>query len=445
MPPGSGNVFAPLRIEILQGSAMCEQKMLLSIQYGVSDQDWCEMSCSLDPSCRFMWAGTLENGKQCRLYRDCEILVQPESARGTLVALPGSNARYCQRADPGECWVVQQRRDFLGAGTGRFGGSCLYEALAQQCDWHLMLGMQSVGSCYQCDYAILDDMGWQDKRPLPSTFMSGQQLGVSCWAERYAPATPATKPGQPPKNLTVTCAAGKWLDLSGSPARTAFACSPCVQLVRKGYATYFLQNHQELYFTPSMGIQLLVDNQHPQAIDDDHGTLVPAKRLCLRYDVSGVSDTTCPDLQRVASTPGPGEAPGCKAPPDEPFLCQVSASGFVSACLFKRGGFWQLEDLSVVCPPGIVLSDYAIPCPDAEVPGQGSRALSRGGGDVGDAAAGLLQLYRKASCYAPSPVVQNSNYTTRTRNGTEYPYPPWELFSIFVYVKTQEDTNNYYC
>ena len=343
VPPGSNNAFTPLVVRLLAGGPMCPQDDLLDIQYGSVDVTQCQAHCEIK-ACNFFWAGSIHGGKQCRLYKACQFLVQTENAQGSLMAVSRTE-KFCHRADPKKCFGSYFRRRFLGAGTEPSslavvpGGRCPYEDLASQCDWQLILGGPvqvpcisfrvhvsavvelvygcrgsmvlvsnpggPVQDCYRCDYALVDagDMGWQQKRPLPKAFVSGQQLRIACWSAHYTPVTAASVPGTVPDSYTVSCAGGSWFGPSGR-ALEEFACSPCLQLAQPGYATHQSQHQQELYFSPSVKMQVIVDGGQQAALSlpSSHSSpvTVAAPKGCLYYYVDATSVVGC-QLDRLTS------------------------------------------------------------------------------------------------------------------------------------------------
>ena len=173
------------------------------------------------------------------------------------MAAPSLGQKYCYRADPEKCFGERVRRDFLGAETGEPQpphGGCPYVELAKQCDWLLMLG-GPVQKCYRCEYAVLEDGNdsWKHRRPLPSTFPSGQLLRIKCWAEQYAPVTPATLPGKAEGEYTASCAAGSWFGPSGTLSE--FACGACIQLVQHVYLAYQSQHRQDIHVDSLLALQ----------------------------------------------------------------------------------------------------------------------------------------------------------------------------------------------
>ena len=411
VPPGSQNLFRPQSVQILQGSAMCQQESLLTIKYGSNDVTACQVACSTQHGCLFFWAGSVHGGKQCRMYSACEALVQPENAQGSLLAaFSNQSSNVCHRADPQQCFAIRLRRMFLGAGTGGHlpGGGCPFEALARQCDWHLMLGMTAVQACYQCDYAFLDDRDWQHKRHLPSSFPSGQQLRISCWEERYAPVTLAETPGLAADSYTVTCAGGSW---SGPAGRllSEFSCGACVQLVQPRYDTYYVQQHQELYFTPSVVTGILVDGQEPMFVNSSAELMAIAQmQTCLRYTRSSGDEACLALVERTSVEVGNRT---CEPPQGQWFLCTASGD----RCLFDLGNqpgapleLYKLGEFFGACPRGICHRDYTAPCADSEL-------------QLAVAETSLLQLKAKRErCYVPVKVARAASFTTKTRNGTDY-------------------------
>ncbi|CAE6961785.1 unnamed protein product [Symbiodinium natans] len=380
VPPGSSNVFSPPHITISEGAAFCEQAELLTVVYGESTPQPCLAKCQLEPNCTFFWAGTLDGSKQCRLYSGCRTLVLTSNARGTLAAIPSAQDKYCVRADPQACFAIRQRRTFLGAGTGGGevpGGVCLHEDLARQCDWLRMLGVQSVESCYKCDFALPGDLSWQQKVPLP-TFTSGWQLKASCWTERYTPVAQAS--------YTVTCAAGRFFGPSSDAGFGSFECAACIQLVQRDYSTYQLQNHQELYFAPSVQMQIFGN-----IADDRCLEYVAENDLCMQLRGVGALGSSC--------VPNPGEY----------FLCTAG----VDYCLYDETTHLQLKE-HYDCPASIALSDFG-PCSAGP---KASEAM--------EDASLLLQARFRHHRQEPLPVMcvfhaalLPGNYRALTLNGTD--------------------------
>ncbi|CAE7234863.1 unnamed protein product [Symbiodinium natans] len=352
VPPGSNNAFRPLAVRLLQGGPMCPQESLQDIKYG-SDEARCQAYCETK-ACSFFWAGSFHGEKQCRLYSACRFLVQTENAQGSLMAV-SRTGKFCHRADPTKCFGSYLRRSFLGAGTEPTkasvpGGPCPYEDLARQCDWQLILG-GPVQDCYRCDYAVLDDMSWQQKRPLPETFSSGQQLRVACWSAHFAPVTAAAMPGKVPDKYTVSCAAGSWFGPKGQ-ALQEFACGACVQLVRPGYATHQSQHRQELYFSPSVKMQVIVDGGHQAALLPDSRHMPLAfdwPSTCIGYFTSG-DDCHADRLFQVKRVQTP--VTNCRSWEGYSWMCtginHTGLSGWQSAdtvsCLSREGGNLVLKE-----------------------------------------------------------------------------------------------------
>eukprot|EP00931_Biecheleriopsis_adriatica_P060751 TRINITY_DN36495_c0_g1_i1.p1 TRINITY_DN36495_c0_g1~~TRINITY_DN36495_c0_g1_i1.p1 ORF type:complete len:2641 (-),score=486.46 TRINITY_DN36495_c0_g1_i1:92-6985(-) len=324
VPAGSKNMFTPGNVEIVAGSFVCEDSFLIDGKVyfeGVdleSEDGACSALCA-EKGCAFFWEGQVADSKQCRLYSDCNILVREAGTEGMLMAKAQADKSFCRMADPATCWKVRGRRDFLGAampGTGAL--DCAYGDLLKQCDHKLLLGGFGVEKCGVCSFVEISDTSFLQKKPLPTAFDHGQRLGVGCWEERFR-ASAAFPSGAVKTQESLTCVSGTWLDSSGSPGLTNFACAACVQIVSPPYSQLDGRNRQELYFSSRMELTIKAPMKTERTLMRDgslNGHLVslggnPSSKL-LECQGDCDTDDDCAGGLMCFQRSGHTDIPGCK-------------------------------------------------------------------------------------------------------------------------------------
>ncbi|CAE8698862.1 unnamed protein product, partial [Polarella glacialis] len=260
VPAGSGNIFTPAPFEIVSGTFTCEDeyiidgKVIIPDEEDASEPETCEVACKSKSGCLFFFEGEVASQKQCRLYTACNTLVREPGLTGTLKAMPTPKKQYCRVADPEKCWAVSGRRSLLRASRAEDRLSCEWMDLISQCDHKLLMGGAGVEKCARCTYKDAGTQSFGHKTVIPTSFAHGQKLGVSCWQERFraAPVASGSKSG----GETLTCVSGSWMDTSGQPGLSNFACGACLQVVSPPYMQLDSRNQQELYFASILEVQI---------------------------------------------------------------------------------------------------------------------------------------------------------------------------------------------
>jgi len=258
VPPGCNNQYLPHEVELVAGEFICEDTSLIDM-YMLSIVDLmtpavCIYRCHTDKLCNFAWNGESAGGSQCRLFSKCATILREIGLEGHLSAVPRSKGgtKYCHMADSSSCWMITGRRSFLGAQapTSELYSPCAWLSIAQQCDHKMLLGGFGIEACSHCEYKITNH-GFQvfaHKIQTPASFLHGQTVGISCWAERFVPV-PVKGVGNK-MHETLACVMGKWLDSTGKAGLSNFACAACIQIVRPIYTDWVGQNMQELTLCP---------------------------------------------------------------------------------------------------------------------------------------------------------------------------------------------------
>ncbi|CAE7448468.1 unnamed protein product, partial [Symbiodinium sp. KB8] len=418
--PNGSNQFVLEAIEIARGSLICDQRFLQPVFTPLPSEHDCREACQVRSDCSFYWFGTAANLEQCRLYSDCKVLFQERGSIGVLGGILRS--QVCRRADPAKCWAISKRRAFLqtgkedasdasaGAGLLPAFSPCLFSRLVEQCDFQLLLGGFGVEECFGCTHALVHEGDtWPEKRRIPDLFSPGSQLRYSCWGERYAAVT-AFQPGTQSPSYNLSCAGGKWWGPAGQLGLSGFACGACVQVVPPDYVRYQEERKQELYFLPSLALQVLIDQRTPLRLSLD-GSLEPRNSERVEIEVDFMEEgggaalragpaagclnwlgdhkgslvsAECQPLWCPTTT-----ALGCQAPPGQLFFCRADDR---SQCLYSEGSEFTL--LNAAKSAGRL-------CPSSfSAPGRKSPARLRSTGDAAPEDAALLQLRSPVSACA---------------------------------------------
>ncbi|CAE8592794.1 unnamed protein product, partial [Polarella glacialis] len=246
--------------EIVSGTFTCEDEYIIDGKVIIPDEEdssgpeACEVACKSKSGCLFFFEGEVAIQKQCRLYTACNTLVREPGLIGTLKAMPTPQKQYCRVADPEKCWAVSGRRSLLRASRAEDRLSCEWMDLISQCDHKLLMGGAGVEKCARCAYKDASTQSFIHKTVIPTSFAHGQKLGVSCWQERFRAAPVAS--GSRSGGETLTCVSGSWMDTSGQPGLSNFACGACLQVVSPPYMQLDSRNQQELYFASILEVQI---------------------------------------------------------------------------------------------------------------------------------------------------------------------------------------------
>ena len=115
-----------------------------------------------------------------------------------------------------------------------------YMHLHQQCDSLLLMGGIGVEHCARPSYRNPNYHPWEKKKLLPSSFVHGTQLKVSCWKERFASFRSSVNvPSE-----TLHCVNGDWYNSMNTPELGKFTCEPCVMVGGGGYSKYAKREEQ---------------------------------------------------------------------------------------------------------------------------------------------------------------------------------------------------------
>jgi len=130
VPEGSNNKFTPPPVLLVMGAFVCpfigttDQRIFFDLQ-GSLDSASCGTLCQASKTkCNYFFEGETMGLKQCRLYKECSLLVRETGSDGSLMAMPTSTKKYCHVADPTKCWAVTARRQFLDANLAQGCGFC---------------------------------------------------------------------------------------------------------------------------------------------------------------------------------------------------------------------------------------------------------------------------------------------------------------------------------
>jgi len=130
-----------------------------------------------------------------------------------------------------------------------------YMHLHQSCDALLLMGGLGVETCARPSYRDPMSHDWRGKVPLPSSFIHGTQLSVSCWKERFQPI----RLGFIQPNETLHCVNGNWYNTLQLPELSTFSCEPCVLVGGHGYSRLQKANQQELYYFSRLSMRVFTE------------------------------------------------------------------------------------------------------------------------------------------------------------------------------------------
>ncbi|CAJ1404671.1 unnamed protein product, partial [Effrenium voratum] len=229
IPPGSGNSFVPAPQMLAEGSVSCNFLSLEEVLLGLTSED-----CSLiatQSGKLYYWFGEYNGQQACRLYSKCDYLELESNSHGILYGV--SYAPSCAIANSQRCWNTVKRAEFRsGYSTQSAAGSipCRFEEVVRDCDRLIVAGVATITECGSCLYA--DPMYISERRPLPSMFMPGRGVAVSCDADKYRAM--ARDGSQLLGRHAMTCVDGRWVDSFQKESMTNFICEKGARVTKIG-------------------------------------------------------------------------------------------------------------------------------------------------------------------------------------------------------------------